>query len=715
MSTVANKTIDTNASFAQRSEMLLLVGMLAVIVVLLVPLPTMILDMLLALNLAMSIMLLLITLSAKQPLDVSVFPSLLLLLTIYRLAVNVATTRLILSEGDAGKIVSTFGGIIVGNSLIVGIVIFLILVIIQFIVITKGASRISEVNARFVLDAMPGKQMAIDAEAGSGAISKTEAKSRREHLAREAEFFGAMDGASKYVRGDAIAGLIITGVNMIGGVIIGLTQGLNVTEALQLYSILTIGDGLVSQIPALIIATTSGILVTKAASDQSLGHEVGNQMFNNRRPLFVGAIVLFIVAWTPGLPKLPFLALSIASFIASQRLKKAEDAKADEKPESDEEESDQPVSQEQSTLAEFLSTDRIIVEIGLNLVELVESGKKMGLEERIANMRKDLAKKFGFWVPSVRIRSEMEMRIDEYRIMINGRCVGTGELKPNEFLAINSGAASLEIEGEATREPAFGLEAKWISAAVKQRAEMGGYTVVDAPTVLITHLSELFRKYSHELLSTEDLQNMLKQVEHTAPSVIAELKPEIVRTGTLKRVLSSLLAENVSISALESILESVAHHGQQFKNPEQLCDLVRQDIGQVICQRYLDNDGQVMVIVLEPQLDLHLRSLIVDGKLQIPQKPLENLVQKLQTEWERYALKEQNVAVLADFALRRPLRQAIQRSLPDVAVVGYTEVPVDLGISPVCFVKIEEVFRDGIELESGMQAGQSDPQLRSAS
>ena len=697
MSSAPVTSSDTNTGFAQRSELLLLVAMLTVIIVLLVPLPTFILDILLALNLAMSVLLLLITLSARQPLDVSVFPSMLLLLTLYRLAINVATTRLILSSANAGKIVSAFGGLIVGNSLVVGVVIFLILVIIQFIVITKGASRISEVNARFVLDAMPGKQMAIDAEAGSGAISKSEAQARRKHLAREAEFFGAMDGASKYVRGDAIAGLIITAVNIIGGVIIGLTEGLSIAEALQLYSVLTIGDGLVSQIPALIIATTAGVLVTKASSDQSLGHEVGNQMLASRRPLVVGSIVLTLlglsslVGLTPGLPWQPFVVLAGLSFFAAQRMHPQSAEKAAGESETQPEEVAEEDS-EQATLSEFLATDRILIEVGLSLIPLVENGKGNGLDERIATMRKDVGRKSGYWIPAVRIRSELEMPTHEYRVLISGRVVGAGMLRPNEFLIMNPGNATLEVDGEDTVEPAFGLPAKWIDASNKQRAEIGGYTVVDAPSVLITHLNELFRRHAHELLNTEDLQKMLKQVEQNSPALINELKPEIVRTGTLRRVLSLLLAEQVSISALEPILESVAHHGQQAKIPELLCDLVRQDIGYVICQRYLDQQGMVKVIVMEPPLENELKSRIVEGKLQLDTLTLQNLVSRLQQEWEKSTMREEQAAVLVDGILRRPLRSAIQRSLPDLATLAYTEIPLELQISPACFLKLSEVM-----------------------
>ena len=693
-------TTETNKRFTQRSELLLIAGMLAVVAVILVPMPTFMLDMMLAVNLAMAVLLLLVTLNAKQPLEVSVFPSLLLLLTIYRLAINVATTRMILSGGEAGKIVSTFGSVVVGNSLVVGIVIFLILVIIQFVVITKGATRISEVNARFILDALPGKQMAIDAELGAQTITKEEAQERRQHLASEAEFYGAMDGASKYVRGDAIAGLIITAVNIIGGVIIGVMQGLDIGEAVKLYSMLTIGDGLVSQIPALIIATTAGILVTKASSEESLGHEIGLQMFTSEKPLIIGSVILLVVGLMPGFPKIPFVMLAVVCLVASRAAAKKQYDKSTE-PEDGGGPSDgtpKDSTAEDSPIRDFVNPERVLVELGLGLSTMVDPNQAMGLQDRIVKLRKDLAREHGFWVPAVRIKSNPELQHDQYKIWINGRKIGEGNLKLNEYLAIDPGTATLSIEGESTIEPAFGLEALWVSQATRQRAEIGGYTVVDAPTVLITHLSELFCRYSHELLGSEDLQLMLKQVEETAPSVIAELKPEIVRAGTLRRVLSNLLAEKASISSLENILESAAHHGQSIKQPELLTDLVRQDIGSIICQKYLDANGELTVVVLDPKLESRLREKINDGKLSLAPAPLKNLIQALQSEWEKFALKEQSVAVMTDPILRRPLREAIFRALPDLGILSFTEISKDFKLAASTIIRTEQVFPEEPEL-----------------
>ena len=682
---------DSNMQFTQRSELLLLCGMLCVIVVLLIPLPTFILDMLLAINLGMSVLLLLVTLSAKHSLEISVFPSLLLLLTLYRISINVATTRLILLDGDAGKIVSTFGGFVVGNSLVVGVVIFLILVVIQFIVITKGASRISEVNARFVLDALPGKQMAIDAELGAGAINENDAKARRAQLTREAEFYGAMDGASKYVRGDAIAGLIITSVNIIGGMIIGMSQGRSIGEAAQLYTLLTIGDGLMSQIPALIIATTAGILVTKASSDESLGQEVGSQMLSKRQPLIIGSVVFLVIGLTPGLPMLPFLSLSLACFLFSRRVKN-QALQSDEPSEGPE--PGEATTESGLNLTEFISSDRVIVDVGASLIPLVESKRVQGLAERITNLRKELTQKHGFWIPAVRIRDNLTLGSNAYQVSINGRVVAKGEVQPNDFLAIDPGKTSLEIDGVETTEPAFGLPAKWIPPTSKQRAELGGFTVVDAPTVMLTHLGEIFRKYAHELLGPEDLQEMLEKVKATSPTVVEELKPDIVRSGTLRRVLADLLSERVPIKSLDLILESVAHHGQQFKDPLQLCDRVREDIGQIVCERFRNGSGNVMVIVLDPKLESQLREYFHEGKLALPPKPLENLIEQIRLHWEKHAMADEDLAVLSDQLLRRPLKGAIERACSDVAVISYTEVPSELMIEPAALIRYEDIFPD---------------------
>ena len=449
-------TKDSNFAFFQRSELWLSATFLVTLVILIIPLPTFLLDMFLACNITAAIVLLLVTLGAKRPLDVAVFPSLLLLMTLFRLSLNVATTRLILLDGNAGKIVLTFGDFVVGGNLIVGVVIFLILVTIQFIVITKGATRISEVNARFTLDAMPGKQMAIDAELNTGAIGENEAKERRAGLTREAEFYGAMDGASKYVRGDAIAGLVIMVVNILGGVSLGIAQGQSFVDALQVYSILTIGDGLVSQIPALIIATSAGMLVTKSASESNLGDEISEQVYLGYKSLYLAPVILFLVALTPGFPKVPFILIAIGISVFVIRAK-GWNERASEEAELEAEGEPTQESPEEEGLRSFLQTERIVIEIGAGLISLIEPQQGKGIPERITTLRQDVAQQHGFWIPKARIRDNLQINVNEYRFLVCGRVVAKGQLVMNHFLAINPGNLTAELEGQATRDPAFDL------------------------------------------------------------------------------------------------------------------------------------------------------------------------------------------------------------------------------------------------------------------
>jgi flagellar biosynthesis protein FlhA len=680
-------TGDSNLPFAPRSELVLSVALLGVLVVLLVPLPPPLLDLLLALNIGLTVLLLLITLGATKALDFSVFPSLLLLLTLFRLALNVATTRLILLKGSAGHIVATFGGFVVGGSLVVGLVIFLILIIIQFVVITKGAGRVSEVAARFTLDALPGKQVAIDAELNSGAIDDVEARRRRQQLLREAEFYGAMDGASKFVRGDAIAALIITAINLVGGFVIGLTHNMNITQSFRTYSILTIGDGLISQVPALIIATASGMLVTKATTQTSLGEEIGAQMTMNPRPLFVGALILLGLALTPGLPMLPFVGLAGLLYFGARRLTapaaanaaKAKDAPAAAKPAAE------------MHLDDFLQTDRATVEIGARLIPLVDPRRGNGLLDRISGLRRDLARKNGLWVPPIRLRDNIQLEADAYRILIGGREVARGQLRPERLLAIDPGKTHIKLDGEATKDPAFGLAARWIIENDRQRAELGGFTVVDAPSVLITHLGEIVRKHAHELFSREDLKLLIDKARETNPSVVDELLPNVLTMGTLHRILCLLLEEHVPISNLPRILESLAHHAPTTKEPTELTERIRTDLGRVICDRYRDAQGRLHAIVVDPRLEMELRRTPHEKTLVLDPGRLEKLIVFLLNEWRKAGARGQEVALLTDASLRRPLRHALVRGLPDLAVIAYQEVPGDLLLEPVALLKPEDL------------------------
>ena len=688
------KDTDSNFGFLQRSELWLSATFLAMLIVLIIPLPTFLLDMFLSCNIAAAILLLLVTLGAKRPLDIASFPSLLLLLTLFRLSLNVATTRLILLDANAGKIVLTFGDFVVGGNLVVGVVIFSILVTIQFIVITKGATRISEVNARFTLDAMPGKQMAIDAELNSGAIDEKEARERRKGLTQEAEFYGAMDGASKYVRGDAIAGLIIMVVNILGGVALGVIDGQSITDALQIYSILTIGDGLVSQIPALIIATSAGILVTKSASDSNLGDEINEQVSGAYRSLYLGPVILLLIAFTPGFPKLPFVLLAAAIFIFVFHAKRTSEAKVREA-----EMQPPPVEKsetpEEKGLQKFVQSERVIIEIGAGLIALAEPKKGKGIAERISTLREDVAIEHGFWVPAARIRDNLQIGVNEYRFLICGREIARGQVFVNDFLAINPGNISAELEGEPIRDPAFDLPAKWIPESSRRRAEVLGFTVVDAPTVMITHLSECLRKHAHELLSRQDLQAMLEKLKEIAPTTVEEIKPDTVRPSTLHQVLLNLLRERISITALEKIVESAVQFGPQVKDPVQLTEKIRGGIGHIICDRFRDGNGNVRVIILEPRLEHHFREHVNGESIVLRPDQLEKLIMEMQAKWEGSRLKNQISTVLVDSSIRYPLHRTVFRSLPEVSVVAYSEVPSDLRIESVGMIRYEDILGDG--------------------
>ncbi|QDT56222.1 Flagellar biosynthesis protein FlhA [Caulifigura coniformis] len=698
---MSTPTSPTASRFLQ-SELLLAGGMLCILVVMLVPLPTALLDMLLAFNLGLTLLLLLITMSAKQPLDLSVFPSLLLLLTLYRLSLNVATTRLVLLDGDAGKIVETFGGMVVGGNLVVGLVIFLILIVIQFIVITKGSERVSEVSARFTLDALPGKQMAIDAEMNAGAINEAEARKRRELLGREMEFYGSMDGASKFVRGDAIAGLIITAINLFGGAILGVSRGMSVGESIHTYSVLSIGDGLISQIPALIVATTAGILVTKNSSEANLGQEIGKQLFSNDRPLWMAAGMFLLLGMVPGLPKIPFVLLTVGVIWHIRRLRRP----APVKPAASAEPALPPTPEfdEKRQLEEFLVQDRAVVEVGARLIPLVNPKRARGIADRITSLRRDFAKSNGIWIPPIRIRDNLELGPEEYRVVIAGREAARKTLRVDLMLAIAPEAATVAIPGEETTDPAFGMPAKWIEPAIQRQAEFSGYTVVDPASVLITHLGEILKRHGSELLSREDVRKMLDKVKEQAPTIVEELKPDVVRMGTLHQVLVQLAAERVPLSDLVLILESIANHGTTTKAPDDLLDKVREDIGRIICGRFCDDTARLQVIVLEPRLEARLRESLHEGQLALDGKRLEKLLEEIGEHWRSAARQRIEVALIMDRRLRRPLRKLLTRALPDLGTLSYTEVPADIMLNPVGMARFAAVFDEPAVDES--RAGQ---------
>ncbi len=686
---------------SRRSEAILAGAVLGILAVLIVPLPAWLLDILIALDIACTLLMLLITISAREPLEFSVFPSILLLMTLFRLSLNVASTRLILLTGHAGDIIDAFGMYVVGGNIVVGMVIFLILIVIQFVVITSGASRISEVAARFTLDALPGKQMAIDAEMNAGIIDEKEAKHRRRFLMLETEFHGAMDGASKFVRGDAIAGLVITAINLIGGIIIGWVNGLEITQSITKYSILTVGDGLIAQVPALIIAVAAAILSTKSTTHVSLGKEIGVQLGSNVFPLIGGAVMLVGLAAMPGLPKIPFLAMAVGLGIAFWSASRPATPPVDSKSEGKElptSEGEPEKAGKASPYDDFLQTDRMAVDVGAKLTSIIqwkpsEPGAPLGFLERVANLRRETARANGLWVPEIRFRGHTNFPHEEYRIIINGREVGRGVLKSDQLLAIRQDSSPITLEGEITRDPVFGSPACWIYPNEEARAKLENYLIVDAAGVLLTHLGEVIRRYSGELLTREDLKQLLDKVRQIAPSLVEETIPTVVSMGLLHRVLIHLLDEHVPITNLVRILESLAVHAnmQGPKDPGELAERVRADLGHMICQKFREENGGMSAIILDMRLQKELREAVQNQVLSIDGGRINKLIAVLRNEWMKANLAGKDIPLIVDSTLRRPLRKLILGAEFPMAVLSLNEIPPDTRFVQVTNVKPEDL------------------------
>ncbi len=674
-----------------KSEVALGLGVMAMIFVLIVPLPPIVLDVFIAMNIAFATLLLLITLSAQESLELSSYPTLLLLTTLFRLSLNVASTRLILLKGQAGNVIQAFGDFVVGGNLVVGVVIFSILVIIQFVVITKGSNRIGEVAARFTLDAMPGKQMAIDADMNSGLIDEAEARVRREKISEEAEFYGAMDGAGKFVRGDAVAGLIITFINVLGGVIIGYADNMPIVDALKKYSILTIGDGLVSQTPALIIAIAAGILVTKTSSKRQMADEFGIQLFSNDRALGICAFVLFIMALVPGFPKLPFFAIAIGMLMARRRIIKrreeeeAEPSEADLASEADE---DGPELTAE-TLGRLLHVDRMGIEIGYRLIQIVDADKKGGLLDHIGMVRKQFAKELGIIIPPIRLRDNLSMDANGYRILLNGQEVAQGMLYPNHHLAMNPGTVTEEIDGVRGLDPTFGMPAVWVRDEQKTEAEMLGYTVVDAISVMVTHLTETIRANASEVLTREDVQSLVDRIKEDAPTVVGELVPDVLGLGEIQGVLQNLLRERVPIRNLPVILEVLADHGKKIKDVEQLTEFVRQRLGRVLCEMHGDNEGTIACIVVDPHLEGAIEQELVGQTTGAMSAGSLQKIQENASECYGAAMQEGKEAVILTRATtRRYIADMLTGLKPRIPVLSFNEITAAKRVEPVGQISI---------------------------
>jgi flagellar biosynthesis protein FlhA len=685
------------------ADWIMAIGVLGLMVTLIVPMPVFVLDMLLAFNITASLLILLVTMSVRSSAELSTFPAVLLFATLFRLGLNVASTRLILSQGRAGEIITTFGDYVVGDNLTVGLVVFLILIVIQFVVITKGAGRISEVAARFVLDAMPGKQMAIDADLNAGLIDSEEARRRRARVAAEAEFYGAMDGASKFVRGDAIAGLIITSLNLVGGITIGALRGLAVGEAAQRYSMLTIGDGLVTQVPALLVSTAAAVLVTKASSDHSLGYNLLSQVATRPKAILIASGMMFAIGLLPGMPSLPFTLLATILLMVARTtrgtdgpdsLEQALTTSAGAGPVAEQDGDGSEAQPAEEEALELLKVDRVSLEIGYRLIPLVKDKSGTGILDHIAQLRRRFAQRDGIVLPPVRIKDNIRLEPGAYRILIGGHEVAKGSIEVGQYLAMDSGSVSTRVRGRATTDPAFGLPAFWIAAAQRDEAELAGYTVVDPTSVLVTHLSEVIRGALHEILSRDDVKELVEHVKKTSPAVVEELVPQKMGYGEVQQVLRNLLAEGVPIRNMPAILEALADGVGRTRDPEALSELVRARLGRLLCELHADRNGTLHAVTLEPSIEARLASAV--GVSRDPDSPpvspayLQRLVERIATALGTASKSGKEAVVLARANVRRFLCELVRATLPKVAVLSYNEVVPARSVETTAVVKLEE-------------------------
>ena len=672
----------------QYRDISVIVAVIMVVIMMILPLPPFILDILLACNISLSLLVLLLSMNINEPLEISVFPTLLLLLTLFRLSLSVSSTRLILLHANAGNIIRAFGNFVVGGNYVVGFVIFLILVVVQFIVITKGSERVAEVAARFTLDAMPGKQMSIDADLNAGLISEAEARQRRRQIQREADFYGAMDGASKFVKGDAIAGIIIVLIDFVGGLLIGmLGRGLDFQQSLNQYTLLTVGDGLVSQIPALLVSTATGIIVTRAASENNLGHELNIQLLSSPKTLMVTSGVLMVFAVVPGLPFIPFFILSglfgLLGYALWREQASTESTVAADQARKELEERRQPES-----VLSLLQVDMIELEIGYSLIPLVDSEQGGDMLDRITMIRRQCALELGIVVPVIRIRDNLQLPPNSYVIKIKGIEVGRGQLMLNHYLAMDAGSVTEHVPGEPTKEPAFGLDALWISEEHREQAEINGYTVVDSPSVLATHLTETIRNHAHELLGRQEVQTLLDSLRNEYSAVINELVPNLMTIGEVQKVLQNLLREQVPIRNLVTILESLADAAPISKDLDFLTEYVREALARQLCRQYAENDV-LLVLTLDPQWE----TVIVEGieptergnLVSIDPRLLQRLFAVLKSTLESTALVQP--IVLVSPRVRLALKRLTERNFPSLVVLSYNEIAPEIQVQTVGMVK----------------------------
>jgi flagellar biosynthesis protein FlhA len=676
-------------------------GVLGLMVTLVVPVNPSVLDMLLTCNITFSLLVLLVVLNVRDSSELSTFPTILLFATLLRLGLNVASTRAILSGGEAGSIITSFGSYVAAENLTVGLVVFLILIIIQFVVITKGAGRISEVSARFALDAMPGKQMAIDADLNAGLIDSDEARRRRDEISAEAEFYGSMDGASKFVRGDAVAGLIITALNLLGGIIVGSTAGLSVGEAAQRFSVLTIGDGLVSQIPALFVSTAAAVLTTRASGSSSLGGSLFAQVGGRPKATLIAAGVMFTVGLMPGMPKLPFFVLATLLSLGWRSTRGANGAKDllfDEEPQGASsaaagEGEAAPADTEGDEVKELLAVDRVALEIGYRLIPMVKDASGTGILEHISQLRKRFAGREGVVLPPVRIKDNIRLEAGSYRVLIGGNEVARGRVHPDRFLAMDSGSVAGKIRGEETTDPAFGLPAWWIDEAERDEADILGYTVIDATSVLVTHLSEVLREHFADILSRDDVKELVETAKELSPAVVEELVPDRMGYGEIQQVLRNLLREGVPVRNMPAILEALADNAGKSNDPETLTELVRQRLGRTLCELHSSGEGVLHAVTLDPEIEARLGAVVgprPDNHAE-PIQPayLQRLLEHIEGTLAEAGKSGQNAVLLVRSNVRRFLGELVRSSLPKTAVLSFNEVAGARSIETTHVVRLE--------------------------
>ncbi len=676
-------------NLGQHTDIILAVGLIFMLGLMLIPLPPGFLDFFLALNITLSVLVFVVSLYIQKPLDIGVFPGLLLVFTLFRLALNISSTKLILIEGFAGKIIESFGSFVVGGNYVVGFIIFIILVIIQFIVIIKGSGRISEVSARFTLDAMPGKQMAIDADLNTGLITEAEARTRREDVSREAEFYGAMDGASKFVKGDAIAGLLINVINIVGGFIIGVAQkGMSFEDALKNYTILTIGDGLVSQIPALLIATASGFVVTRSAAGTALDSQIKKQLFSNPRVLGSVSGIVFLFSFVPGMPTIPFIILAIAlgagSFMLTKQKKKEQTLVTEEEPE--EESKEEKVEQ-------YLQVDPIEIEIGYGLISLVDEEQGGNLFQKISSTRKFIALEYGVLIPPVRVRDNLQLDPNEYVIKIKGNIVASYQVYTDRFLAMNPGNVTENVNGLPTTDPAFNLPGVWITNEEKDKAELVGFTVVDAVSVLSTHLQETLKRNFDKILSRQAVKQLLENLKKEYPAVVEEINPDALSLGTIQKILQNLLREFIPIKDLVQVLEALIDYSKVTSNVDVLTEYVRHSIGDTIANLYKDYNGIIHAAVLGEVIESQITHSLQNQKdaspnLGLSPVSMNELNGVVENVMDKFRMFGYTPVLITSATIRPYFYRMINSSFPELVVLSYSELPPNVEIEFIDKIEI---------------------------